>query len=115
MGINNQQVELTQWQRLLDQNSRTDADQFEDWFDQAAPGERYVYFVGELARFRELGGYMKVKAKRERSLIYETITQEMLKVNQLGAMAHRLAREGKVYLVQRRVEPFKFRYVAIRA
>jgi len=67
----------------------------ETWLRTAEPGEVYLYYVGFLAI--DKSKYTDTKRLRT------------------AAKATRLAREGKVFLVQRHLGKAKFEYLAIKA
>ena len=65
------------------------------WMKTAEAGEVYTYYVGFLAA--DKSSYSDTKRLR------------------MAAKATRLAREGKVFLLQRRLDKAKFEYLAIKA
>ena len=65
------------------------------WMKTAEAGEVYTYYLGFLAA--DKSSYSDTKRLR------------------MAAKATRLAREGKVFLLQRRLDKAKFEYLAIKA
>ena len=65
------------------------------WMKTAKPGDVYIYYFGFLAV--DKSRYSDTKRLRT------------------AAKATRLAREGKVFLLQRRLDKAKFEYLAIKA
>jgi hypothetical protein len=76
--------------------------QFEAWLRQAAPGDRLVYHRGYLAVDRARGSTRLSEPDRR----------------ELGAVAKAaliLAERGEIHLIQRRVEPGDFSYLAVKS
>lgn len=75
---------------------------FKAWYTNALRGKKYTYHVGYLARDREA----KPRDAAEKAY-YEEI----------GAVANyvfRMYEEGRITLVQKRLEPMRFEYIAIK-
>ena len=76
--------------------------QFEAWLRQAAPGDRVVYHRG----------YLAVDRVRGSTGLSEPDRRELLAVAKAAMM---LAERGEIHLVQRRIEPGSFSYLAVKA
>lgn len=75
---------------------------FKAWYVNSLRGKSYVYHVGYLARDRETKG----KDPTEQAYYDE--------IKRVADHAYRLQEEGRVSLVQRRLEPMKFEYIATK-
>lgn len=75
---------------------------FKAWYTQSFRGKSYVYHVGYLARDRET----KPRDETEKAYYAE--------IANVANYAYKLHEAGKVSLVQRRLEPMKFEYIAIK-
>lgn len=75
---------------------------FKAWYAQSFRGKSYVYHVGYLARDRET----KPRDDTEKAYYAE--------IANVANYAYKLQEAGKVSLVQRRLEPMKFEYIAVK-
>lgn len=75
---------------------------FKAWYANALRGKSYVYHVGYLAKDRETKG----RDDTEKAYYDE--------IKRLADYAYKLHEAGKVSLVQKRVEPMRFEYIAIK-
>lgn len=74
---------------------------FRIWLSQAHPGERFTYYTGDLYHDRQ----------RESGVL--PIPERIL-LSQLADEVYRAARTDQILLVQRRVGPSNFEYMAVR-
>src|SRR5690348_16372930 len=75
-----------------------DAVDLESWVRTAAPGQAALYHEGFLANDRQANSLKDLKA---------------MQVNALALMADKLATNGFVHLVQRRIDAEHYQYIAI--
>lgn len=75
---------------------------FMRWYSESRPGEGVVYHVGDLAYERQLTG-----PDRE-------LTQKAASLSRFASEVYKLAMQAELHLIQRRIEPCLFEYMAVR-